>query len=119
MTSTITLPASTSGSNCSGKDLAGREFGMRRGGYVQADRAGQLAVDVQSENVDVAGLVKRVGKRLGRIWIDRGFAQIGVIAQPEYRVSLLGGIRALTFGPRQKQRETIGEAALCGLIRSA
>jgi hypothetical protein len=71
---------------------------------------------VQSKDEDVADLVESVSKDARRVGLDRTFAKISLVAQPENRLSLLGGIRSPAISPGQEQREAIDIFNLSGFL---
>ena len=92
--------------------MIAREVGMLGRGHVDADRARELAVEIEPEDAHVREIVIRVGERAGRIGRDRAFPKVSLVAQAEDRFALLRRLGDAAVEPMQQLGDAVGEKIL-------
>ena len=82
-------------------------------GDVDADRACQIVVNIQTEQPNIVGLVVLIGKPSAEVRRNRPFPQIGVVAQAVNLIALIVGLDQTVINLVQQLRNAVGKTRLC------
>src|SRR5580704_6733422 len=94
------------------KDFQARKRRLVFSRHMNADRTRELVVNVQSENPSILRVVISIGEHLGKIRRDRALAQVGLVAQPRDRLTILAGQDAAAVNPVEERRDAIRKTDL-------